>query len=86
MDKRQKLYVCHKAGSNKKYYIGEKKYLSEPHLWDFVQVVGQPKVEEDKGMTYDELKAALIELGIPFKGNAKKADLQALYDVESTRI
>ena len=34
----------------------------------------------DEGMTAKELKAALTEMGVEFKGSASKAVLQALYD------
>lgn len=37
-------------------------------------------IDGDGNLSAKELKAALTELGVEFKGNAKKADLQALYD------
>jgi hypothetical protein len=87
MNKREQLYVVNKAGTNRKYTIGEKKYKAEAHLWDFVRKASEPKKDEvPKGMTYNELKSALMELEVPFKGNAKKEELQALYDLEKDRI
>lgn len=36
--------------------------------------------EETPELTRDELKAALAELGVEFKGNASNAELKALHD------
>lgn len=41
---------------------------------------GAPASDEPKSMTAAELKEALTAKGIEFRGNASKADLQALLD------
>jgi hypothetical protein len=41
---------------------------------------GAPAADEPKSMTAAELKEALTAKGIEFRGNASKADLQALLD------
>ncbi len=41
---------------------------------------GAPAANEPKAMTAADLKEALTAKGIEFRGNASKADLQALLD------
>lgn len=53
------------------------------NLADFdadVHELYDPADTDGDGMTVKELKAALTELKVEFKGNASKATLQALYD------
>ncbi len=86
MKKNERLFLVTRTGTNDIYYIGEKKYNKQRHMWDVIEVTKEAAKKEDTGMTYDELKSALIDLKVPFKGNARKADLQALYDLEKDRI
>jgi hypothetical protein len=57
--------------------------LAQHKALGWIECARREPVEEEgevKSMTAAELKEALIAKGIEFKGNASKADLQALLD------
>ena len=56
------------------YTIGESFFKKYPEKWELAE-----DGSEDRDMDYFELKTKLSDLGVDFKGNAKKEDLLQLY-------
>lgn len=70
-------YIKAKSKENKQVYtIGVDLLKKYPNKWEAVNTEDLDPIDD---MDYFELKANLSELGVEFKGNASKAQLQRLY-------
>ncbi len=63
------------------YRIGVSLYEKHPMDWEPIV----EKVHGEGEMDYFDLKSKLIELGVDFKGNAKKDELLKLYEEATSR-
>lgn len=75
-------YVKARSLSNGEIYtIGISLLKKYPYKWELVldDEVEKGMDDEIKEMDYFDLKAALADLDVPFKGNASKAELIQLY-------
>lgn len=66
------------------YFLGEDKLKKEPGEWEIL--FGDEDKEVDERSEYAELKAKLTEMEVPFKGNASKATLKQLLELEEMRL